>query len=95
MSAMMPPQGAPQGQIDPQMLMQLLGGGGGMPQGGPMPQGGDQQEAPENEGDWLTSLINDTHEAMVTEKDPATVSVLGKIIDLLTTVQAKKAGSGG
>jgi hypothetical protein len=93
MSSMMPP--GPSGQqIDPQMLMQLLGGGGGMPQGGPMPQGGDQQDSPDN-GDWLTNLINDTHEAMVTEKDPATVSVLGKIIDLLTTVQAKKAGSGG
>jgi hypothetical protein len=92
MSAMMPQQG----QMDPQMLMQLLAGGQGvgMPSGGMMPQGGDQQDAPDN-GDWLTNLINDTHEAMVTEKDPATVSVLGKIIDLLTTVQAKKAGSGG
>lgn len=78
-------------QIDPAMLEQILGGGGapgGMAgaAGPPMPQQGG--------GDWLTDLINSTHQAMVSESDPATVSVLGKIIDLLTTVQAKKAQGG-
>ena len=84
-------------QFDPAMIQQLLGGagaGGGGEMGMGMEMGGG--EAPESpSGDWLTDLINRTHQAMVSEADPATVSVLGKIIDLLTTVQAKKASGGG
>lgn len=81
-------------QIDPAMLEQLLGGGG-MPAGGGMPGGAEPPMPQQGGGDWLTDLINSTHQAMVSEPDPATVSVLGKIIDLLTTVQAKKAQGGG
>ena len=77
-------------QIDPQMIQALLSGqGGGMPQGAP-PQ---EQDAPEE--DWLTELINDAHKAMVAEKDPQIVSVLGAILNQLTTVQAKKAQQSG
>lgn len=84
-------------QMDPQMLMQLLQGAGGAPGmgGGPGAPPSPAGEAPEASGDWLTGLINDTHDALVQEADPAVVSVLGKIMDLLTTVQAKKAQAGG
>lgn len=84
------------------MLMQLLGGGdqggmggmGGAGMSGMSSMPGMPSSSSEGGGDWLTELINSTHEAMVSESDPATVSVLGKIIDLLTTVQAKKAQGG-
>lgn len=67
---------------DPQMLQQMLAqleGGGGAPPAGPPAQGG---------GNWLVEAINAVHTGMVEETDPKQVSLLGKVIDLLTTFQA-------
>ena len=88
-------------QMDPQMLQQILGGmgGGGMPGGGaemggaamqgppPGPQGGGEN--------WLSDMINLAQESLYAASDAQDVSVLGKIMDLLTTIQAKKAQAGG
>lgn len=80
-------------QMDPQMLQQILGGMGGG-QGAPMggasagpPQGGSEN--------WLTDMINLAQESLYAASDAQDVSVLGKIMDLLTTIQAKKAQAGG
>lgn len=88
----MQPQG---GGPDIGALLASLGGGdpaagAGAPPAGPPPSEG---------GDWLVEAINAVHEGMVQETDPEQVSALGKIIDLLTTFQAKahapKAPAGG
>jgi hypothetical protein len=68
--------------VDPAMLQQLLGGGGG-PQGPPPPE---QQDAPS--GDWLAEAINAVHSGMVQEADPKQVSLLGAILNQLTTFQS-------
>jgi hypothetical protein len=68
----------PQESPDVAALLAQLGGG---QSGAPLPE--------EPEGDWLTEAINAVHEGMVQESDPKQVSMLGKIIDLLTTFQAK------
>lgn len=74
------PQG---GQPDIQALLSQLGGQGAPPQAGPSPQGDD--------GNWLVDAINAVHSGMVEETDPQIVSMTSKILDLLTTVQAKQA----
>ena len=84
-------------QMDPQMLQQILGGmggGGGTEMGGapmqgppPGPQGGGEN--------WLADMINLAQESLYAASDAQDVSVLGKIMDLLTTMQAKKAQAGG
>jgi len=84
-------------QMDPQMLQQILGGmggGGGAEMGGapmqgppPGPQGGGEN--------WLSDMINLAQESLYAASDAQDVSVLGKIMDLLTTMQAKKAQAGG
>ena len=75
-----PPQGGP--PMDPAMMEQLLAslGGGGQPPA---------QTAPPPPGDWLATAINSVHQGMVAEKDPQVVSMIGAILDKLTTVQAK------
>lgn len=75
----------PQGQgPDIQALLSQLGGGQDAPQDAPSPQ-----------GNWLVDAINAVHDGMVEETDPQIVSLLGSIIDKLTTVQAKVAAPTG
>ena len=74
--------------MDPQMMQQLLaqlggGGGGGQPPPQAPPDAG--------QGDWLTAAINSVHAGMVQDSDPKTVSLLGAILNQLTTYQAQKA----
>lgn len=76
---MLPPQG---GGPDIQALLAQLGGGGA-PQGAP-----EAPEAPESKGDWLVEAINAVHDGMVQETDPKQVSLLGAILNQLTTFQA-------
>ena len=77
---MIPTQG---GGPDIEALLAQLGGGGEPPQGAAPP--------PDSGGNWLVEAINAVHDGMVQDTDPEGVSLLGKIIDLLTTYQAKKA----
>ena len=72
-------QGAPEGLSE--LLAAKLGGG---PQ--PPAEGG---------GDWLVNAINSVHEGMVQESDAEQVSLLGAIINQLTTFQAKRMKPGG
>jgi hypothetical protein len=75
----------PQGQGGPEGLAAMLAGqmGGGQ---APPPQGG---------GDWLANAINSVHEGMVQESDAEQVSLLGAIINQLTTFQAKRMKPAG
>jgi len=84
--AMDPSQGGP--PVDPAMMEQLLAslGGGGQPAA---------QTAPPPDTDWLTTAINSVHQGMVAEKDPNQVSLLGAILNQLTTFQAKDMSKGG
>lgn len=52
--------------------------------------GGSPPTAPPSdpEGDWLVTAINAVHDGMVQESDPKQVSLLGSILDKLTTFQA-------
>ena len=80
-----PPQGGP--PVDPAMMEQLLASlGGGQPQA---------QTAPPPAEDWLATAINSVHQGMVAEKDPNQVSLLGAILNQLTTFQAKDMSKGG
>lgn len=83
-------------QMDPQMLQQILGGmGGGMPGGSGAPMQG-PPPGPQGGGEnWLADMINLAQESLYAASDAQDVSVLGKIMDLLTTIQAKKAQAGG
>lgn len=72
---------------DDAMMEQLLASlGGGQPQA---------QTAPPPDGDWLKTAINSVHQGMVAEKDPNQVSLLGAILNQLTTFQAKDMSKGG
>lgn len=46
-------------------------------------------------GNWLAVAINAVHEGMVEESDPDQVSLLGAIINQLTTFQAKRMSPKG
>jgi hypothetical protein len=83
MSSMMP-----QGQMPPQLqaLLAQMGQGGG-------PSGPPEQSEP-GEGDWLVNAINSVHNGMVQESDPKQVSLLGAILNQLTTFQANRANAG-
>ena len=83
-------------QMVPQMLQQILGGmGGGMPGGSGAPMQG-PPPGPQGGGEnWLADMINLAQESLYAASDAQDVSVLGKIMDLLTTIQAKKAQAGG
>ena len=71
--------------VDPQMMAQLMASLGG---------GGQQQQPPDQGGgDWLTAAINAVHSGMVEEKDPKQVSLLGAILNQLTTFQANAAAA--
>lgn len=83
---MIPTSGG-QGQVPPELLQALMSGMAG---GEAMPPAEPEAEAPK---DWLSELLNMTHGAMISAQDPQEVSVLGKVIDLLTTVQAKRASA--
>ena len=96
--AQMPPQ--------VQALIQQLAAqqGGGQPSGGGMPPGmpagmpgpgAPPPEGSEGEGDWLVNAINSVHDGMVKEGDPKQVSLLGAILNQLTTFQANQANAQG
>lgn len=70
-------------QIPMAMLAAMQGGG----QGGP-PSEPDQDE---QGGNWLVNAINAVHAGMVQEGDPKQVSLLGAILNQLTTFQANRA----
>jgi hypothetical protein len=57
-----------------------------------MPAGGDQQGSG---GDWLVNAINSVHDGMLHEGDPKQVSLLGAILNQLTTFQANQANAQG
>lgn len=84
-----PPGGPPQGGPPPQLAAMLaqLGGPGGPPQGGGEP------DSDEQGGDWLVNAINSVHKGMVQEGDPKQVSLLGAILNQLTTFQANQANA--
>lgn len=44
--------------------------------------------------DWLTTAINAVHSGMVSESNPRQVSLLGAILNQLTTFQANAMGKG-
>ena len=67
--------------MDPRMLMAA------------MQQGGNQSTAQADPGDWLVNAINSVHDGMVQESDPKQVSLLGAILNQLTTFQANRAGA--
>lgn len=70
--------------ISPALIQQAMAAAQGGPQGGPQePQG----------GDWLAEAINAVHNGMVEEGDPKQVSLLGAILNQLTTFQANRAGA--
>jgi hypothetical protein len=71
-------------QIPLQAMLAQMGA-----QGGPPPE---QQEP--GEGDWLVNAINSVHSGMVQEADPKQVSLLGAILNQLTTFQANRANAG-
>ncbi len=74
----------PQGGPPPQLAAMLAQMGG---QAGPPP------EQSEGEGDWLVQAINAVHNGMVQESDPKQVSLLGAILNQLTTYQANAANA--
>lgn len=74
-------------QPDPQAMQAMLAQLGG---GSPMETG-----EPEQGGDWLVEAINAVHEGMVEEGDPQIVSMLGAILNNLTSVQAKLQAPSG
>ena len=45
-------------------------------------------------GDWLVNAINSVHKGMVEESDPKQISLLGAIINQLTTFQANRVNAG-
>lgn len=67
--------------ISPDMIQQAMAAA---QQGGPQTQQG---------GDWLADAINAVHNGMVEEGDPKQVSLLGAILNQLTTFQANRAGA--
>lgn len=54
-------------------------------------QGGGQPPADDG-GDWLVQAINAVHNGMIEEGDPKQVSLLGAILNQLTTFQANRHG---
>lgn len=87
----------PQAQALIQQMTAAQGGpsgqGGGMPAGGPpgaMPSGDGAAQ-----GDWLVNAINSVHDGMVQEGDPRQVSLLGAILNQLTTFQANRHAAQG
>lgn len=86
----------PQAQAMIQQLAAAQGGQGGAPGGmppGPPPgmSAGDAQQG--DGGDWLVNAINSVHDGMIHEGDPKQVSLLGAILNQLTTFQANQASA--
>lgn len=48
---------------------------------------------PQGGGDWLVDAINSVHSGMQEEGDPKQVSLLGAILNQLTTFQANRANA--
>lgn len=76
--------------MPPQLAAMLaqMHGPGGPPQG----QGG-EPDSDEMGNDWLVNAINSVHKGMVQEGDPKQVSLLGAILNQLTTFQANQANA--
>jgi hypothetical protein len=73
------------------------GGGGGMAEMlaqrlGP-PAGPPEREI--EGGDWLVNAINSVHKGMVEEQDGKQISLLGAILNQLTTFQANRMNASG
>lgn len=66
--------------VPPEILEALMGQMGGAP----------VEEAAAPEPTWADA-INTVHQLMVSEQDPQLVSMLGAVLNQLTTGQAKKA----
>ena len=56
-------------------------------------EGPNEYEEPDAGGDWLVNAINSVHQGMVKEGDPKQVSLLGAILNQLTTFQANQANA--
>lgn len=69
----------------PQALMAAMQQRGG---------GAPPEQAEPGESDWLVNAINAVHAGMVQEGDPKQVSLLGAILNQLTTFQANRANAG-
>lgn len=84
--------------LDIQSLLAALGGQGDADGADSESQSEDANE-PKGTGNWLVDAINAVHAGMVQEHDPKQVSLLGAILNQLTTFQANKMapskGSGG
>lgn len=98
--AQLPPQA--QALIQQMTAAQGQGGGGmpggmppGPPPGMPQPPAGDSPAPPEGGDDWLVQAINSVHNGMVQEGDPKQVSLLGAILNQLTTFQANQHAARG
>jgi hypothetical protein len=57
-------------------------------------QQGGQPQPTEGGADWLVNAINEVHKGMVEEGDPKQISLLGAILNQLTTFQANRANTG-
>lgn len=94
MSQMMPQLPNDPAQLQA-ILAQLGGSGGGADmQGQPAgldPASADQPTGPND--NWLVDAINAVHDGMVLEGDPKQVSLLGAILNQLTTFQANSHGA--
>ena len=68
----------------PPELLAALQGGGGAPAGGQP----DEEQSPD---EIIGQAINLVHQAMVSDQDPKGVSLLGAILNQLTTYQANRS----
>ena len=76
-------------QIPLQAMLAQMGAQGGPPANSSASEAGEP-----GEGDWLVNAINSVHSGMVQEADPKQVSLLGAILNQLTTFQANQAAQG-
>jgi hypothetical protein len=82
-------------QMTPEMMQMLMQDGSAGMAAGPAedPYGQSAAQAEPKDGDWLAEAINAVHAGMVQEPDAKQVSLLGEIMNKLTTFQANAANA--